>query len=215
MTTPGQPDMSDVLRLTELAERLGALDAREGEHFRQVAEQLGELAETVTAAGTQLGRHGEILSALEGLDEQVLGLARAVASLTEGDDGGEEDGGADSDKPTPYKPAAAARWWHLRGQERAEAIARLRGWVQDIYVPGYGHLAAALPPCWPEHDLILYALDVLSELWMVLYLQPRRSTASLAGQAEYQTRILPLYVAQIAAEAKGCGHGVPGAGRRP
>ena len=210
MTTPGQPDMSDVLRLTELAERLGGLDAREGEHFRQVAGQLGELAETVTAAGTQLGRHGEILSALEGLDEQVLGLARAVAALTEGDDDGEDDDGQE-----PYRAAPAVRWWHLRGPERAEAIARLRGWVQDIYVPGYGHLAATLPPCWAEHDLILYALDVLSELWMVLYLTPRRSTASLAGQAEYQTRILPLYVSQMAAEARGCGHGTPGAVRRP
>src|SRR6266567_3002178 len=102
MTTPGQPDMSDVLRLTELAERLGALDAREGEHFRQVAGQLGHLAETVTAAGTQLGRHGEILSALEGLDEQVLGLARAVAALTEGDDSGGEGRGGGSGKPAPY-----------------------------------------------------------------------------------------------------------------
>lgn len=211
MTTPGQPDMSDVLRLTELAERLGGLDAREGEHFRQVAGQLGELAETVAAAGTQLGRHGEILSALEGLDEQVLGLARAVAALSEGDD---EDDGTGDDAQAPYKAAPAARWWRLRGQERAEAIARLQGWVQDIYVPGYGHLAAALPPCWAEHNLILYALDVLSELWMVLYLQPERSTAALAGQAEYQTRILPLYVSQMAAEAKGCGHGTPGAVRR-
>jgi len=207
MTTPGQPDMSDILRLTELAERLGGLDAREGEHFRQVARQLGELAETVTAAGTQIERHGEILSALDGLDGQVLGLARAVAALAEGDGDGEN--GEDA-KPAPYRPAAAVRWWHLRGKERAEAVARLRGWVQDIYAPGYGHLAAALPPCWAEHELILYALDVLSELWMVLYLTPRRSMASLAGQAEYQTRILPLYVAQMAAEAKGCGHAARG-----
>ena len=31
--------------------------------------------------------------------------------------------------------------------------------------------------------------------------------ATLAGQAEFQTRFLPLYIAQMAAEAKGCDHG--------
>lgn len=209
MTTPGPDGMSDMLRLTEFAEKLGALTTREGEHYARFTRQLGELAETVTAARTQLEGHGEILSALEGLDEQVLQLARAVAALTEGD---EDDG--DSGQ-APYKPAPAARWWHLEGDERDEAIARLRAWVRDIYAPGYGHLAAALPQCWAEHVLILYSLDVLAELWMTLFLQPKRSMAALAGQAEFQTRILPLYVAQMAAEAKGCGHGAPGTGRQP
>lgn len=202
----GPGEMSDLLRLTELAEKLGGLDSREGEHFRLVAGQLSSLAETVASAGTQLERHGEILSALDGLDEQVLALAGAVAALSEGDG---EDG-----KQAPYRPAAAARWWALRGDERDQAIADLRAWIRDIYVPGYGHLAAALPPCWTEHDLILYGLDVVSQLWMTLYLTPRRSMASLAGQAEFQTRILPLYVAQMLAEANGCEH-APRRGRQP
>lgn len=202
MSGPGE--MSDLLRLTELAEKLGALDSREGEHFRHVAGQLGSLAETVAAAGTQLDRHGEILSALDGLDEQVLALAGAVAALSEGDADDEEGGG--EAKKGPYRPAAAARWWSLQGDEREQALADLRAWIRDIYVPGYGHLAAALPACWTEHDLILYGLDVVSQLWMTLYLTPRRSMASLAGQAEFQTRILPLYVSQMLAEANGCEH---------
>ncbi len=78
--------------------------------------------------------------------------------------------------------------------------------VEDVYLPGYGHLAAALPECWAEHDLCLYSLDALSEFWMVVYLSPRRSAATLAGQTEWQTRILPLYVAQMVAEARGCEH---------
>jgi hypothetical protein len=49
---------------------------------------------------------------------------------------------------------------------------------------------------------------------MTLYLTPRRSMASLAGQAEFQTRILPLYVAQMLAEANGCEH-APRRGRQP
>jgi len=142
----------------------------------------------------------ELTERVARLDEQVAGLARFAAAPDEGQD--EDDGGR-----RPYRPAPAVPWWELRGEDRDQAVARLAAWVQDIYLPGYGHLAAALPPCWPEHDLCLYALDVLAELWMVLYLQPKRSLAALAGEAEFQTRTLPLYVSQMAAEAKGCEHG--------
>ena len=199
----GAEDMSAHLRITELAERLGGLDTREGEHFGELTGQLERVAAVVRDTGSRLDRHGEILAALDGMDQQVLELAGAVAALSE-DQGDGEDGAGP--KPRPYKPAPAARWWTLRGEERDAAITALAAWVRDIYVPGYGHLAAALPACWPEHDLILYGLDTLSEFWMVLYLSPARSTAALAGQSEFQTRILPLYVAQMAAEARGCQH---------
>ena len=74
-----------------------------------------------------------------------------------------------------------------------------------MYRPGYGHLAA-LGPCWPQHDLCLYALDIASQLWCALYLQPERSTGLLSAQAEYQARILPAIAAQLAAETTRCGH---------
>jgi len=147
----------------------------------------------------------ELAERLDRLNGQVTGLAGVVAAMAEDDD--QADGDEEDGERQPYRPAPSMRWWELRGDDRDAAIARLRAWAQDIYGSGYGHLAAALPPCWAEHDLCLYALDALSELWMVLYLQPKRSLAALAGQAEFQTRTLPLYVAQMAAEAKGCGHG--------
>jgi hypothetical protein len=203
MTSPA--DMSSILRLTELAEKLGGLDSREGEHFGHLTGQLGKLAETVRDTGTRLDRHGEIISALDGLDQQVIELARHVAALSE------EAAGEGEDGEGPYRPAKSARWWVLKGEDREAAIAKLADWLRDIYVPGYGHLAAAMPACWRQHDLILYSLDVISELWMVLYLSPRRSTATLAGQAEFQTRVLPLYVAQMQDEARDCRHaGRPG-----
>ena len=87
--------------------------------------------------------------------------------------------------------------------------ARLRAWVDQVYRPGYGHLAAALGPCWPAHDLCLYALDIASALWSVLYLQPGRDHALLSAQAEYQARILPALAAQLAAETTRCGHTRP------
>jgi hypothetical protein len=198
----GPDGMSSLLRLTELAEKLGGLDSREGEHFEHLTGQLGKLAETVRDAGTRLDRHGEIISALDGLDQQVIELARHVAALSE-EPGGEDD---DEDGKGPYRPAKSIRWWALEGDARAEPLGRLAAWVRDIYVPGYGHLAAVLPPCWRQHDLILYALDTLAELWMLLYLSPQRTASTLAGQAEFQTRVLPLYVEQMRAEVRDCRH---------
>jgi len=199
----GAADMGALLRITELAEKLGALDSREGEHFGQLTEKLGGLADAVSGTDARLGRQAQILAAMDGLDQQVIELARHVAALAENQGSGEGD---EEDGPGPYRPAKTARWWELRGEERAAAIARLQAWVEDVYLPGYGHLAAALPECWAEHDLCLYSLDALSEFWMVVYLSPRCSPATLAGQTEWQTRILPLYVAQMVAEAKGCEH---------
>jgi len=71
---------------------------------------------------------------------------------------------------------------------------------------GYGHLAAALGPCWPAHDLCLYALDIASGLWSVLYLQPGRDHALLSAQAEYQARILPALADQFRVETSWCAH---------
>ena len=83
---------------------------------------------------------------------------------------------------------------------------RIRAWVEQVYRPGYGYLAAGLGPCWPAHDLCLYALDIASELWSVLYLQPDRSPALLSAQAEYQARILPALADQLRLETNTCGH---------
>ena len=78
--------------------------------------------------------------------------------------------------------------------------------MEQVYRPGYGHLAATLGPCWESHDLCLYGLDLLAELWSALYLQPVRTTGLLSAQAEYQVRILPALAEQLRAETQRCGH---------
>ena len=103
----------------------------------------------------------------------------------------------------------------MRGRRRQAAVDRLRAWAEQIYLPGYGHLAAALPHCWEHHPLCLYTLDWLSELWSVLYLGPKRSTGLLAAQAEWQTRLLPAAAGQLARETARCGHARPGARSQP
>jgi hypothetical protein len=86
-------------------------------------------------------------------------------------------------------------------------VTALRGWVERVYRPGYGHLAV-LGPCWPQHQLCLYGLDILSRLWSALYPGPSPDAGPelLTAQAEYQARILPAIAAQLAAETTTCGH---------
>ena len=78
--------------------------------------------------------------------------------------------------------------------------------MEQVYRPGYGHLAASLGPCWDQHDLCLYALDIAAELWSVLYLQPGRNPGLVSAQAEYQARILPALADQLRIETNRCGH---------
>ena len=56
--------------------------------------------------------------------------------------------------------------------------------------------------------MCLYTLDWLSELWSVLYLQPQRTTGTLAGQAEWQTRLVAAAAEQMAQETSRCEHAV-------
>jgi hypothetical protein len=67
-------------------------------------------------------------------------------------------------------------------------------------------LAATLGPCWDEHPLCLYGLDILSELWSLLYLRAQRHPATLSAQAEFQARILPGLAEQLMIETSRCGH---------
>ena len=184
-------------QLAEHGERLALLDAREAEHFTAIAERLAELSSLVTGLGSAVRDQAAILAALQGLDEQVAVLTSRLAGLLPEDGDGETGS---------YQPSPAPRWWKLRGQAREQALERLTGWVEQVYRPGYGQLAAALGPCWAEHPLCLYALDIAAELWSVLYLQASRTPGVLSAQAEYQTRILPALAGQMMTETHRCGH---------
>ena len=116
----------------------------------------------IAAILDQLAAHREQLARLTParLDEHAAALAELTGTTLDGAD------------PDGYQPEPAPQWWNLPADGRAEPIARLRAWVEQVYRPGYGHLAATLGPCWEAHDLCLYALDIAASLWSVLYLQP-------------------------------------------
>jgi hypothetical protein len=151
----------------------------------------------ITAILDQLAAHTEQLTRLDAREAgHHTAVTAQLALLT----------ARPSQDPDAYQPEAAPAWWQLSPENRQEPIARLRAWVERVYRPGYGHLAAALAPCWASHDLCLYGLDILSGLWSVLYLQPERTAGLLSAQAEYQARILPALAAQLMTETSRCGH---------
>jgi hypothetical protein len=168
-------------QLAAHAEQLTRLDARQAEHHAAVSGRLAELSDQAAALGCVIQEH-------------AAALTRLAATSQAGPD------------PNDYCPGPAAAWWKLAAADRAEPVARLRAWVEQVYRPGYGHLAAGLGPCWPAHDLCLYGLDIAAELWSALYLRPDRSPALVSAQAEYQARILPALADQLRLETNTCGH---------
>ena len=187
--TTNDPITAALQELAAQHEQLTQLDARETSHFTTLSERLTELTDLITGIGHTLEDDAAVLARFEALDRQVTDLAAQLAP----DPGG-------------YHPDPAPAWWKLPAAERHEPIARLHAWVEQVYRPGYGHLAATIGPCWPSHDLCLYGLDILSGLWSVLYLQPERTAKLLSAQAEYQARILPALAAQLVTETSTCGH---------
>jgi hypothetical protein len=201
-----------MLQITQHAERLALLDQREAAHIRELADRLDELAqhlaetgERVDAANSLATKQAALLKTLDGLDQQVAALTARLTDMTAGNS---NEGGQ------AYKPAPSPRWWNLDGTERDEALNRLGAWVEQIYRPGYGHLAATLGPCWDQHPLCLYGLDWLMELWSALYLSSERKPPALASQAEWQTRLLPALAEQLHQETTRCEHDRPASAPR-
>jgi hypothetical protein len=184
-------------QLAAYREQLISLDAREAAHHAELAGQLSQLAGMLTTISRTLADDTIALARLDALDRQVASILGRLP-------------GPEGDSEENHRPRPAPAWWKLADDERRAAVAELRDWAERVYRPGYGHLAATLGECWAQHDLCLYALDIASQLWCALYLQPARTTSLLSAQAEYQVRILPAIAAQLAAETRTCGHAPAG-----
>ena len=201
--TAGDGLAAALIQLSAHAERISGLDNREAGHHQDITARLGDLTATVASVrtrvdsiGDEVSQQGTAICGLDGLENQVAALARRLASI----------GIADGDSGGSYQPVPPPRWWKLTGSDREAALDRLIAWVDQIYLPSYGKLAGMLPACWKQHPLCLFTLDWLSELWSALYLAPARDGATLAAQAEWQTRLLPAAAEQMSADATGCRH---------
>ena len=140
----------------------------------------------LAAIADQLAAHGDQLTRLDAREAAhhatLTALLTGLTGRLTPDPAGQEPGG--------YQPGPPPAWWTLTTDARQEPLARLRGWVEQVYRPGYGHLAAGLGPCWLAHDLCLYGLDIASELWSVLYLQHDRTPALISAQARPGRRLV-------------------------
>ena len=182
---PGTDPITAIVdQLAAYAEQLTRLDTREAGHHAAASSRLAELADQAAGIGRLVQEH-----------------AAALGHLT-----APSQTGRDSDG---YHAEPAPTWWKLTADDRHDPVTRLRAWVEQVYRPGYGHLADGLGPWRDQHDLCLYGLDILSELWSVLYLQPARSPGLVSAQAEYQARILPALADQLRIETDRCGHPRP------
>jgi hypothetical protein len=213
LTMTGEPEglTAVLLQLAGITQKLAELDQRQASDTRDLTQRII----TVTSLAGQLkdttASHTQALAALDGPDRQVAGPAAKATADGPADGGGNAPG---------YQPSVAPQFWKPGGADRDQAISKLRAWVEQVYRPGYGHLAASLGDCWDLHPLCLYILDWLSELWSVLYLTPVRTAGTLAGQAEWHTRLLAAAAGQLARETRGCTHHAAGystvvAGDRP
>jgi hypothetical protein len=142
-------------------------------------DQLTQLTELITGIGETLREHQ---AALEKLAETPTPTRTAIAP-------NHHPPGGSSRPPTEPNPSPASR----PGSSMSTA-------------PATATSPPPSPPCWSSHDLCLYGLDILSDLWSVLYLQPERTPLTLSAQAEYQARILPALAAQLTTETTRCGH---------
>jgi hypothetical protein len=188
-----------MLALADLAGKFGALDEREAGHFKTVGDQLVTLGQQVSGLRGTLGDQAEILASLDGVADAVADLTFRLNQIAPGDEGE----GEESDR---YEPVETIQWWALSAEDREAAIKPIRAWVDKVYRPTYGYLAAMLPDCWESHDYILTSLDWLMEVWGIFYRDSERTRSQLSGQAEFQTRYLPQAAELMAKEAKSCNH---------
>jgi len=154
-----------------------------------------------------MSSEAHVLTALTDLARRLSAAEQAIAGLA-------GNAGNDSGPGGRYKPAPAPQLWRWPPGEddsqREELTGRLRSWVEKVYRPGYGHLAARLPACWQRHDLCLYVLDALCELHCLLYLNTERTAGDVAGAGELLIRIMPQAADLMAREGGSCDHRLAG-----
>jgi hypothetical protein len=114
-----------------------------------------------------------------------------------------------------YKPVPAPRWHELSVPEYEAEVGRLRAWVDEVFRPLYGHVAAGLHDCWPKHPLTLVLLDYLAETWKVLHLRRSRSAQILGTQLEFQLRYLPAAAEMLTEDMRQCARVHQAPGSRP
>jgi hypothetical protein len=174
--------------------RQGEEIARHGERLGSVERQLSEVLTNFAAIRGTLMDQAAVLGPLRDVNERLEGLQRRFDRLFPP----EESDGAEF-----YSPAPVPRWWEEMSEaDRERHLERIRNWVDTVYRPMFGIIAARLPADWERRPFCLTVLDVMAELHKVLYLQPVRTQGMLSGQAELLSRLIPALADLMTNEAR-------------
>ncbi len=198
-----------VLKLTDLAARVERVEHSAAQRIDELAascaEALAQVASLREEAGTLGGRADGIEHKLGEVSALLARMSAQIDDLTAGPDPDGQPGAA-------YRVNPGPPWWNLGDDRCADAIERLRDWVDEVYRPVFGYLGVMLPGCWDQHPLCLACLDVLHEAWCLLYLPPRDPKMVFA-QLDWLTRPLLQAAEIMAADTRPCrerGHRDPG-----
>jgi hypothetical protein len=105
-----------------------------------------------------------------------------------------------------FKFAPQLRWHELDQAGRAEAVARIRQWVDSVYRQQFPR-AGDIAPCWADHPVCVVLLDVLSQMHQALYHGDKRSWGVVHNQAELYVRFGREITALVREELAGCKYG--------
>ena len=184
-----------LMQLSRHTEKLTELDGREGKHWADVQTALTVLRNKVSGHDGTLTDMQDILHGLDGVDDAIKVLQEQMESVL-----------PPAQLPGRYYPGPTRQWWALDGPERADAIADLSQWAEEILTPMFGYLGTKLGKCWRSHEFCLVQMDWLMELWSVLHLQPQRYAQDVAAQAEFWTRVAPAVMDLLDVETSKCDH---------
>lgn len=215
MAPGGQaPDalMAAMLKLTDLAAQVERVEQTARQRSEELAAACAQALAQAAAVRQEAGTLGGRTDGIERKLAELGALLSRMSSRTAQANGARRGGAAGEEEEEPYTVNQAPPWWEPGHDRTAGTTARLRDWVEEIYRPGFGYLAAMLGECWDRHPLCVAYLDTLHEAWCLLYIAPRDPKMVFA-QLDWLTRPLPQAAEIMAAETRPClqhGHRDPG-----
>ena len=162
-------------------------DSPQGNSVAGLAAQIGTLGRRLADVEERLnglGRDGEGVAELRGQVGELAGLVRELAEREETETRGER-----------------AVWWpDMRpGEERAEALRLLGGWVDEVLRARHPEAYKELQACWFLHTDVLDELTALRAAWFAAY---RDTQGSTTAAIEWHDRWLPACMARCKAAIK-------------
>ncbi len=181
--------------LAQAVQRLGA-SAAESSQLRGYVEQIGVIlsdlarevaAQDVPTVQRRLDDLAETVSEVGTLREEVAAVAEVAENIAT----------AQSHSLTSWWPDLAT------GDSRAEALASLGAWVDEVLRARHPEMYNRLGACWYQHPDVLDELTALRSAWYAAYRDPE---APATAAIEWHDRWLPgaMRRCRAAIRARGC-----------